>query len=49
MNEAFDCATAENIARLERLANRLIEDERDKLNNVVELLQLEEWKPDKEP
>ena len=23
MNEAFDCATAENIARLERLANRL--------------------------
>lgn len=39
VNEDFDCATADNIARLNQLALHLIETQQAKLDRVIELLQ----------
>jgi uncharacterized protein len=45
VNEDFDCATPDNIARLEVLADRLIETQRGKLDYVVGLLKTPKWEP----
>jgi hypothetical protein len=42
VNEDFDCATPDNILRLENLAKHLIAVKRQKLDQIVELL-----RPDK--
>jgi hypothetical protein len=44
-NEDFDCATPDNIARLEGLAAHLIAARQDKLDPVIALLQAPKWQP----
>jgi len=45
VNEDFDCATTDNISRLETLSQYLIEARRDRLDRVIGLLQLPKWQP----
>ncbi|HUC64609.1 MAG TPA: patatin-like phospholipase family protein [Stellaceae bacterium] len=45
VNEDFDCATPDNIARIERLAQRLIERSQEKLDRVCATLTEPKWTP----
>lgn len=45
VNEDFDCATKDNIARIELLAKRLIDRSQDKLNRVCAALSEPKWAP----
>jgi len=45
VNEDFDSATPDNIARIERLAQRLIERSQEKLDRVCATLTEPKWTP----
>jgi uncharacterized protein len=45
VNEDFDCATPDNIARIEKLARRLIERSQEKLDRVCAALSQPKWAP----
>jgi hypothetical protein len=45
VNEDFDCATSDNIARLERLAQHLIDSHKEKLDRLIAILREPRWQP----